>query len=95
MPRASENTHIPLVCNLCPKNPQFSDVSHLLTHVSSKSHLQQKFNLEVHGQTDQQVSHQLQAYNNWFHNYGIARLLGERMSSKENKKKRYKATKDS
>lgn len=85
MPKATENSHIPLVCTLCPKQPRFSDVSHLLTHISSKSHLSNRFGLQIASQQSPNILHQLQVYEAWYDSYGIARLLGERMSMKTDK----------
>lgn len=93
MPKSAAHPYVPLTCNLCPKQPKFSDVSHLLTHVSSKSHLSCKFDLSIKAQADPAIGHQLAAYDHWFETYGIARLLADRMASKENKKNGIKTKK--
>lgn len=86
MPKANPiHTPIPLNCTICAKKPQFSDVSHLLTHVSSKAHLAVKHNLGIKSQTDQDAGQQLQDYQAWYNIYNIAGLLAERMAAKENK----------
>ena len=77
---------IPLVCLLCPKNPTFSDISHLLTHVSSKSHLHNKFNTEFQAKTEPATRERLHSYESWYMNNGIESLLQERLSAKDQKK---------
>ena len=85
MPKKS-NTSIPLFCNLCPKNPRFSDVSHLLTHISSKSHLSNRFKLQIRSQSEAEPRKLLAEFDDWYKNNGIEDLLSERLSSKEQKK---------
>lgn len=74
---------IPLLCNLCPKAPTFSDVSHLLTHVSSKSHLSNRFKLQVRSQAEPDAKAQLEAFDGWYSANGIGDLLSERLAVKE------------
>ncbi|ERS95716.1 hypothetical protein HMPREF1624_07791 [Sporothrix schenckii ATCC 58251] len=73
---------ITLQCTLCPKNPAFSDASHLLTHISSKAHLQQLFNVGLKAKTDTAAKDKLEKFEKWYADNDIQRLLAERMSSK-------------
>ncbi len=77
---------IPLLCNICPKQRKFSDLSHLLTHVGSKGHLSHYFKLQVRGRQDSAARKQLATYDQWYDNYDVERLLSERLTLKESKK---------
>lgn len=79
-------TSILLKCTLCPKQPIFSDVSHLLTHCSSKSHLSHRFKTELRSDHDDAAREIMQQYLKWEDNSGIRALLTERLNAKENKK---------
>lgn len=72
----------PLECFLCPKKPVFSDSSHLLTHISSKAHLHQKFSMEFKAKSDDGIRDRLQRYEHWYAEYDIERLLSERLATK-------------
>jgi hypothetical protein len=76
---------IPLKCDICPKNPRFSDVSHLLTHISGKSHLANIFKSRVRLETDTECRRLIEDYDQWYAEWNIQDLLAERMSQKENK----------
>ena len=76
---------IPLLCNICPKHPDFSDVSHLLTHVSSKGHLSHYFKAQVRSRQEPQLLRQLEVYDRWYDEYHIEKLLSQRMTLKESK----------
>lgn len=78
-------TSIPLHCNICPKEPQFSDISHLLTHVASKGHLAQQFKAQVRARQDVSVRYKLDAYDRWYEKHQIEKLLSERMIAKDTK----------
>ena len=84
MPKAEHN--IDLQCLLCIKNPKFSDVSHLLTHISSKSHLAARFKLEIQAQSDGGARSKLDDFNFWYRVSNIDTLLADRMAAKEHKK---------
>jgi hypothetical protein len=84
MPKAEHN--IDLQCTLCNKNPKFSDVSHLLTHMSSKSHLAARFKLEIQAQSSPDARFKLDVFNNWYRASNIDALLADRLFAKENKK---------
>lgn len=76
--------NIPLICYACPKQPRFSDQSHLLTHICSKSHLSALFSL---GLSEDAASQQRRdQYANWEKTYGIKTLLKGRQETKELKK---------
>jgi hypothetical protein len=77
---------IPLRCTLCPKKPNFSDLSHLLTHVSSKSHLAHRFKAELRARDDRAALEEVRQYDTWCERYGINALLAERIAVKEQKK---------
>ncbi|KAK5663312.1 hypothetical protein OQA88_3740 [Cercophora sp. LCS_1] len=81
----SDPTSIPLKCTLCPKKPNFSDVSHLLTHISSKSHLSHRFKAELKSASEVEAFEELRQYDDWYRRHGIRELLAERMQAKEKK----------
>ncbi|EAW11860.1 uncharacterized protein ACLA_006170 [Aspergillus clavatus NRRL 1] len=77
-----------LHCNICLKHPRFSDVSHLLTHVSSKAHLSHYFKLQVRSHQEVQARALLEEYDRWYKANGLAKLLADRMASKEARKRK-------
>ncbi len=77
---------IPLLCNICPKQRKFSDISHLLTHVGSKGHLSRYFKLQVRSRQEPAAREQLGAYDRWYEKHEVERLLSERLTLKESKK---------
>jgi hypothetical protein len=79
-------TNIPLHCSLCPKNPQFSDVSHLLTHISSKSHLSHRFKLQIRAQSEISAKQQLYDFDTWYRDNHLDVMLSDRLAAKEQKK---------
>ena len=85
-PRPKTETDIPLHCTLCPKNSKFSDISHLLTHISSKSHLANRFKLQIRAQTEIAAQQQLDDFDRWYTGNGLDVMLSERMASKEHRK---------
>jgi hypothetical protein len=74
-----------LKCSICPKQPSFSDTSHLLTHVSSKGHLSEWHKLQVRSFQDIAAGVALANYTYWCQQHDIDRLLSERMQMKEDK----------
>ncbi|OQO08939.1 hypothetical protein B0A48_05829 [Cryoendolithus antarcticus] len=76
---------IPLNCNICPKRPTFSDVSHLLTHVASKQHLSNLFKKNVQAAVNPNAKTELELYNQWYANWNLDELMRDRMSQKEKK----------
>jgi hypothetical protein len=83
---SNTNRSIQLLCSLCPKNPKFSDISHLLTHISSKSHLSHRFKLQIRSQSEIAAKKQLDDFDIWYHNNNLDVLLSERLAAKEQKK---------
>ena len=82
-----------LLCNICPKRPTFSDVSHLLTHVSSKGHLSNYFKLQVRSHQEEEAGDLLDEYDLWYKENNLPKLLSDRMASKEACKKQGKHSK--
>ncbi|KAJ5782377.1 hypothetical protein N7457_004151 [Penicillium paradoxum] len=76
-----------LRCVICPGQPHFSDVSHLLTHTASKAHLANHFKLQLRSE-DPRVAEILKQYGDWFEANGFAKQLTTRMVNKENRKKK-------
>jgi hypothetical protein len=81
-----DQSPIPLRCTLCPTKPNFSDLSHLLTHMASKSHLSHKFKVELRSKNDREAYENFRQYNDWYHRYDIDSLLAERIIAKDQKK---------
>jgi hypothetical protein len=77
---------IPLSCNLCIKSPTFSDLSHLLTHISAKTHLSNKFQFQIQAQSDPEAATKLATFDAWFEKYGIGKLLADRVAAKDKDK---------
>lgn len=77
---------IPLHCNVCPKKPDFSDVSHLLTHIASKGHLSNYYKLKIKAASDRAAQRVTQEYDEWYELYNVQELMGERMKQKEKRK---------
>ncbi|KAL8663622.1 MAG: hypothetical protein Q9202_003692 [Teloschistes flavicans] len=77
---------VPLHCNICPKRPDFSDISHLLTHIGSKGHLSHYFKAQVRGRQDAAVRQQLDIYDRWYTEHQIEKLLSQRMVLKDSKR---------
>lgn len=73
---------IPLICSICPKNTQFSDVSHLLTHIASKGHLSNMFKLDIAKYTDGNARERLEEYQAWFDEHNIRELLQSRSENR-------------
>jgi hypothetical protein len=79
-------TNIDLQCSLCPKNPKFSDVSHLLTHISSKGHLAQRFQLDFRSKSEREAKDKLDAFESWYRRSNLDTLLSNRLAAKDQKK---------
>ena len=74
-----------LHCNICPKHPNFSDLSHLLTHVGSKGHLSHYFKAQVRSRQEPAVREQLREYDHWYQVNQVEKLLSQRMILKDSK----------
>ena len=78
--------NIPLHCNICDKKPDFSDVSHLLTHVASKGHLSSYYKMKVRSGSDSAARKAVQEYDEWYTSWSVDDLMRERMNQKEKKR---------
>ncbi|KAF2968794.1 hypothetical protein GQX73_g4758 [Xylaria multiplex] len=74
---------IPLVCFICPKNSHFSDLSHLLTHISSKGHLHNMFQLTLSRDVDEAAELSLAEFESWYKQNNIGALLRARKTARE------------
>ncbi|KAG8623168.1 hypothetical protein KVT40_008144 [Elsinoe batatas] len=86
-PGKASITNIPLNCNICPKKPTFSDVSHLLTHIASKAHLSTYYKIKVRSAQEAASRSLIDEYDVWYTNNGIEDLMSERLNLKEQKRK--------
>ncbi|KAH6709119.1 hypothetical protein BKA61DRAFT_556473 [Leptodontidium sp. MPI-SDFR-AT-0119] len=86
MPKNKQESNIDLQCILCPKDPKFSDISHLLTHISSKSHLAHRFKLEIRAQNEVECRDKLNQFAFWYNQNNLDTLLSERLAAKDIKK---------
>lgn len=82
----SNDSNIPLHCNVCPRKPDFSDVSHLLTHVASKGHLSHYFKLKVKATTDPASQKIIDDYDEWYEDYNLDEMMRDRMNQKDRKR---------
>lgn len=85
-PLLATNAEIPLHCNICPRKPDFSDVSHLLTHIASKGHLSHYYKIKVKASTDAASQRMVDEYDEWYEDWNVQDLMRERMSQKERKR---------
>jgi len=83
---------IPLHCNICPKKPDFSDVSHLLTHIASKGHLSHYYKLKVRSGTEPDSRELVEEYDQWYAEWNVEDLMSERMNLKDKKRPRNRAS---
>jgi len=74
---------IPLHCNICPKKPDFSDTSHLLTHIASKQHLSNYYKLKVSISVNPVARRDVDDYDRWYQQWNLDELMRDRMSQKE------------
>ncbi|KAI1384943.1 uncharacterized protein F4822DRAFT_446086 [Hypoxylon trugodes] len=87
-PHSGNQAGIPLICHCCEKkkkSQRFSDLSHLLTHVSSKAHLLELYNLRILSQSDQDSAERCQKFDEWNKKWGIDRLVLQRMEARGEK----------
>ena len=77
----------PLRCIICSKSHDYSDISHLLTHIASKSHLSNYFHAQVRSHQDAEVAQKLHTYDEWYKKNGLEKLLSQRMLQKESRQK--------
>jgi hypothetical protein len=81
-------SRMPLECNICPKLPEFSDVSHLLTHIGSKGHLSNYYKHKVRAANDMNCRRMIQDYDQWYNEWGLEELMSERITLKDKKRPR-------
>ncbi|KAK5132276.1 hypothetical protein LTR08_009264 [Meristemomyces frigidus] len=86
MNMATQHTGIPLHCNICSKKPDFSDVSHLLTHVASKGHLSSFYRMKVQGTADPTSQKLVDEYEQWYSDWSVDDLMRDRMSQKDKRR---------
>ena len=77
---------IPLHCKICPNEPNFSDTSHLLTHVNSKAHLSHHKNTKLRAAlNDPDALAKKAEYKQWYERYHVEELLSERLAAKSSR----------
>jgi len=87
-PTVMATTSIPLHCNICPKKPNFSDVSHLLTHIASKGHLSHYYKIKVRSGTEDSSRRIIETYDRWYTEWNVEDLMSERMNQREKRRTR-------
>lgn len=80
--------NIPLHCNICPKKPNFSDVSHLLTHIASKGHLSNYYKVKVRSTHEDASRRLIETYDQWYAEWAVEELMSERMNQKDKRRTR-------
>lgn len=88
--QSSGMANIPLHCNICPKKPNFSDVSHLLTHIASKGHLSNYYKVKVRSTNEESSRQLIEAYDQWYAEWSVEELMSERMNQKDKRRTRAK-----
>ncbi|OLN88204.1 hypothetical protein CCHL11_00287 [Colletotrichum chlorophyti] len=81
--KAAENHQIPLVCVVCPNEPRFSDISHLLTHLSSKGHLHLVNDTRIRSHADPSAHGTISNYDGWYKKHNLESMLAERLLAKD------------
>ncbi|KAI0854327.1 hypothetical protein F5Y00DRAFT_267554 [Daldinia vernicosa] len=84
-PHRVDQGGIPLVCYACEKIPTFSDLSHLITHVSSKAHLLELYNLRIKSYGNEACAAQARKFEIWNQTYNIDQLVRQRMEARDEK----------
>lgn len=77
---------LPLHCSICPKKPDFSDVSHLLTHIASKGHLSHYYKVKVRSGHDNASRQIIDAYDKWYNEWDVEALVSDRLAMKDRKR---------
>ena len=78
-----EQASIPLLCHVCDQKPTFSDLSHLLTHLNSKTHLAKKHQMKLEALSDPDARARLDAFKKWKKQHNIINLLADRYAKKK------------
>jgi hypothetical protein len=82
-----------LQCVVCPTQPTFSDVSHLLTHLLSKAHAAYRYKLDLRkDRGDPDATAILTAYDDWYRVNKLGQLLAERESAKIDRKNKRRSS---
>jgi len=76
---------VPLICHICEGTPKFSDVSHLLTHCSSRAHTKRHFDMKARALTEINAQQTLQTYDDWYDQHEIGRMINKRLREKDEK----------
>lgn len=74
---------LPLHCSICPKKPNFSDTSHLLTHIASKGHLSHYYKVKLRAAHDQDAKDLIDLYDSWYDEWRVEDLMAERLLLRE------------
>lgn len=82
------SNNIPLLCNICPKKPNFSDVSHLLTHIASKGHLSNYYKVKVRSTHEEASRRIIDTYDRWYADWNVEELMSDRMNQKDKRRTR-------
>ncbi|KAJ4344508.1 uncharacterized protein N0V89_012251 [Didymosphaeria variabile] len=82
------SANIPLHCSICPKRPNFSDVSHLLTHIASKGHLSNYYKIKVRSGNDDAARRLVESYDRWYAEWNVEDLMSDRMTQKDKRRSR-------
>lgn len=82
------SSNIPLLCNICPRKPKFSDVSHLLTHIASKGHLSHYYKVKVRSTHEEESRRIIDAYDLWYAEWNVEELMSDRMNQKDKRRTR-------
>ncbi|KAL0938695.1 uncharacterized protein CTRU02_205305 [Colletotrichum truncatum] len=86
--KSSDENSIPLLCCVCPSHPRFSDVSHLLTHLSSKGHLHTLNTTRLSSLADLSAAETIATYDKWYAQNNLHQMLAERLlAAKDGKEK--------
>lgn len=80
--------NIPLHCNICPKKPDFSDISHLLTHIASKGHLSHYYKTKVRSSNEEASRILIDEYDAWYAACNIEDLMSDRLDQKDRRNSR-------
>jgi hypothetical protein len=83
----AQTKNVPLVCSICPTTPTFSDLSHLLTHISSKAHLSTYYKLKIRSGSDGNARQSVEHYDIWYAENDIESSMSDRMKNKDERKK--------
>ncbi|KAJ4339107.1 hypothetical protein N0V87_003542 [Didymella glomerata] len=81
-------SNIPLLCSICPKKPNFSDVSHLLTHIASKGHLSNYYKVKVRSTSEEASRRIIDTYDRWYADWNVEELMSDRMNQKDKRRTR-------